>query len=128
MLKLAATATAGISAASAISLKWFKDVNKTNRKKLNRRKKVNVIGAGIVGVTTARMMRNAGHEVVLIDSELPGTQCSGANGCTMGVNRVESLATLSTLLSTRKWITRSYASSINDNRFVDKKIFRDPHF
>ena len=43
-------------------------------------KTVAVIGAGIVGVSTAIELRRAGHEVVLIDREGPASGTSHGNG------------------------------------------------
>ncbi len=43
-----------------------------------------VVGAGIVGVSTAIWLRRAGHDVTLIDKGAPGMGASYGNVCEMG--------------------------------------------
>ena len=42
-----------------------------------------VIGAGIVGTSTALWARMRGHDVTLIDPEPPGSGTSSGNACTI---------------------------------------------
>ena len=42
--------------------------------------KVTIIGAGIVGVTTAYFAYKKGHDVIVIDPEGIANKCSYANG------------------------------------------------
>ena len=44
------------------------------------KKTVAIIGAGIMGVSTAVWLQRAGHEVILIDRKAPGEEASGGNG------------------------------------------------
>ena len=48
----------------------------------NEMKPIVVIGAGIVGVSTALWLQNQGKEVVLVDKALPG------NGASMGLSLI----------------------------------------
>lgn len=55
--------------------------------------KVCVIGAGIVGLTSAWFLRKAGHEVVVIDQASgPGQGASAANGAQLSYSYVQPLA------------------------------------
>ncbi len=49
-------------------------------KRRKRAKTVAVIGAGIVGVSTALWLQRDGHNVILIDKAGPGEGASGGNG------------------------------------------------
>lgn len=49
-------------------------------KKPNNKKKIAIIGAGIVGVSTAIWLQRDGHDVVLIDKEGPAAGASYGNG------------------------------------------------
>jgi D-amino-acid dehydrogenase len=46
-------------------------------------KKVVVVGAGIVGVSSAIWLKRAGHEVTLIDKGEPGQGASYGNACVL---------------------------------------------
>ncbi len=55
--------------------------------------KIGVLGAGVVGLTTARSLTEAGHEVVLIDRAAgPATGASGANGAQLSYRYVAPMA------------------------------------
>jgi D-amino-acid dehydrogenase len=54
--------------------------------------KVGVLGAGIVGLCTAYYLRRAGCEVVVIDREAPGSQCSSGNAGALSSRSVAPLA------------------------------------
>ncbi len=59
--------------------------------------KVCVLGAGVVGVTTAYMLTRAGHDVVLIDKASgPATGTSKANGAQLAYSYVEPFASPAT--------------------------------
>ena len=45
----------------------------------NKNKSIIVVGAGIVGVSTALWLQKQGEEVILIDSSQPGTGASFGN-------------------------------------------------
>ena len=45
----------------------------------NKNKSIVVVGAGIVGVSTALWLQKQGEEVILIDSSQPGTGASFGN-------------------------------------------------
>ncbi|HAT85232.1 MAG TPA: FAD-dependent oxidoreductase, partial [Rhizobiales bacterium] len=46
-------------------------------------KKVVVVGAGIVGVSSAIWLKRAGHDVILIDRGEPGQGTSYGNACVL---------------------------------------------
>jgi len=54
--------------------------------------RVGVVGAGIVGLCTAYYLRRAGCEVVVIDRESPGSQCSSGNAGALSSRSVAPLA------------------------------------
>ena len=69
------------------------------------KKRVAVIGAGIVGVTTASFVLRKGHEVVLIDPKGPGEGTSFGNaGCFNG-SSVVPLAMPGVIRNVPKWLT-----------------------
>ena len=45
----------------------------------NKNKPIVIVGAGIVGVSTALWLQKNGEEVILIDSSQPGTGASFGN-------------------------------------------------
>lgn len=56
-------------------------------------KKVNVIGSGVIGLTTAILLQEKGYQVTIIASEFPGEQhsdytspCAGARWKTLAPN------------------------------------------
>src|SRR4029077_11271858 len=62
------------------------------------------VGAGIVGVTTARFLLRKGHEVVLLDPKGPGEGTSFGNaGCFNG-SSVVPMAMPGTIRHVRKWL------------------------
>ncbi|MDJ0812405.1 MAG: FAD-dependent oxidoreductase [Woeseiaceae bacterium] len=60
---------------------------------------VAVLGAGVVGITTAHFLAEAGHEVTIID-QAPGVarECSAANGAQLSYSYTEVMASPSFLL------------------------------
>lgn len=59
--------------------------------------KVCVLGAGVVGVTTASVLSRAGHDVTLIDkASAPSTGTSRANGAQLAYSYVEPMASPAT--------------------------------
>ena len=72
--------------------------------------KVAVLGAGILGVTSAWYLREAGHEVVVIDRrEGAGLETSFANGGQVSVCHAEPWANPSAPLKILKWLSRDDA-------------------
>lgn len=67
--------------------------------------RVAVVGAGIVGITTAHALVEAGHEVVLIDrAPAPGTGASYANGGQLSYRYVSPLADAGVPLKALRWL------------------------
>ena len=54
--------------------------------------RVCVLGAGIVGLTTAYELNRAGHDVTVIDRARPGNGASGGNGSQLSYSYVQPLA------------------------------------
>ncbi|CAM3765014.1 D-amino acid dehydrogenase [Bordetella tumulicola] len=70
--------------------------------------KVCVIGAGVIGVTSAYFLARQGHEVVLIDSRArPATVSSYANGGQLSYSYVAPLAGPGVLPSVPGWLLRA---------------------
>ena len=57
------------------------------------RKKITLIGAGIVGVATASYLRRDGHEVTIVDMRPPGEYCSFGNAGILSPGSCVPLAT-----------------------------------
>jgi len=69
-----------------------------------------VLGAGVVGVTTAWFLRKQGHEVTVVDRQSKaGLETSYANGGQISVSHAEPWANPSAPLKILKWLTRSDA-------------------
>ena len=61
-------------------------------------KKVAVIGAGVVGITTAYYLKKAGFKVTVFDQEkYPAMKCSFANGGQISVSNSEVWNTAATI-------------------------------
>ena len=72
--------------------------------------KVLVIGAGVIGVTSAWYLAKAGHEVTVIDrQEAPGTGTSFANGGQISVGQAEPWANPAAPYKIAKWLGRDDA-------------------
>jgi len=56
-----------------------------------------VVGAGIIGVATARALQRAGHGVILLDSDEPGKATSYGNAGFIAIDHVLPLARPATL-------------------------------
>lgn len=70
--------------------------------------KVCVIGAGVIGVTSAYFLARQGHDVVLVDSRArPATVSSFANGGQLSYSYVAPLAGPGVLPSVPGWLLRS---------------------
>lgn len=54
--------------------------------------RVCVVGAGIIGLASAWELQRAGHEVVVLDRDVPGQGASGANGAQLSYSYVAPLA------------------------------------
>lgn len=56
-------------------------------------KTIAVVGAGIIGITSAYMLRQAGYKVVLVDAEHgPALKTSFANGCQLSYSYVDAMS------------------------------------
>jgi len=72
--------------------------------------KVIVLGAGVVGTTSAWFLRKAGHEVVVVDRQPgAGLETSYANGGQISVSHAEPWANPSAPLKVLKWLAREDA-------------------
>lgn len=70
--------------------------------------KVTVLGAGIIGVTTAYYLNKLGHEVTVIDrNHTIASECSFANGGQLSYSHAEPWATPASLLKIPKWLVTS---------------------
>ncbi len=73
------------------------------------KKNIIIIGAGIVGVMTARILQRDGHIITLIDKGIPGNGCSFGNAGYIAIDEVWPLARPETLLSVPKMILNPLA-------------------
>ncbi|MFW8566430.1 D-amino acid dehydrogenase [Orrella sp. 11846] len=72
--------------------------------------KVVVLGSGIIGVSTAWWLRQAGHDVVVIDRETSaGLETSFANGAQISVSYAEPWANPQAPLKLLKWLNKKDA-------------------
>jgi D-amino-acid dehydrogenase len=72
--------------------------------------KVIVLGAGLLGVTSAYFLRQQGHEVTVIDRQAsPAAETSFANGGQISVSHAEPWANPSAPLKVLKWLGREDA-------------------
>ncbi|HEX2670170.1 MAG TPA: D-amino acid dehydrogenase, partial [Polyangiaceae bacterium] len=69
-----------------------------------------VLGAGVIGTTTAYFLAEAGHSVTVIDRQpAPGLETSFANGGQVSVSHAEPWANPSAPLKVLKWLFKSDA-------------------
>ncbi|MGB8839557.1 MAG: FAD-dependent oxidoreductase, partial [Aliidongia sp.] len=61
--------------------------------------KIGVIGAGIIGMATARALQRDGHEVIVFDRREPGIGCSFGNAGHIALDHIRPLARPDVLLS-----------------------------
>ncbi len=72
--------------------------------------RVTVLGAGVIGVTTAYYLVRDGHEVTVVDRQPgPGLETSFANGGQISANHVTPWATPATPWKALKWLGRADA-------------------
>ena len=72
--------------------------------------KVIVLGAGLLGVTTAYFLRQQGHEVTVVDRQAsPAAETSFANGGQISVSHAEPWANPGAPLKVLKWLGREDA-------------------
>lgn len=72
--------------------------------------RVLVLGAGVVGTTSAWYLARAGHEVVVVDRQpLPGNETSFANGGQISVSHAEPWANPSVLPQVMRWLGKEDA-------------------
>lgn len=73
-------------------------------------KKIIVLGAGVTGVTTAWFLRQAGHDVTVIDRQsAAGMETSFANGGQVSVSHAEPWANPGAPLKVLKWLAKEDA-------------------
>lgn len=73
-------------------------------------KKVAVIGAGVIGLTTAYYLKQAGYKVTVFDQErYPAMKCSFANGGQISVSNSEVWTTTANIKKGIKWMFRKDA-------------------
>ncbi|HCN70394.1 MAG TPA: amino acid dehydrogenase [Pusillimonas sp.] len=72
--------------------------------------KVVVLGSGIIGVASAWWLKQAGHDVVVIDRQPgPAQETSRANGCQISVSYAEPWANPQTPMKLLKWLLKDNA-------------------
>jgi D-amino-acid dehydrogenase len=72
--------------------------------------KILVLGAGVIGVTTAWFLNKRGHDVTVLDRrDAPGMETSFANGGQISVSHAEPWANPSAPLKVLKWLAREDA-------------------
>ncbi|MBC7202900.1 MAG: D-amino acid dehydrogenase [Pusillimonas sp.] len=75
--------------------------------------KVVVLGSGIIGVASAWWLRQAGHEVVVIDRQPgPAQETSRANGCQISVSYAEPWANPQAPMKLLKWLLKDDAPMV----------------
>jgi D-amino-acid dehydrogenase len=73
-------------------------------------KKIIVLGAGVTGITTAWFLRQAGHDVTVIDRQsAAGMETSFANGGQVSVSHAEPWANPGAPLKVLKWLAKEDA-------------------
>jgi len=71
---------------------------------------VMVLGAGLLGVTSAYFLRQQGHDVTVVDRQAtPAAETSFANGGQISVSHAEPWANPSAPLKVLKWMTKEDA-------------------
>jgi D-amino-acid dehydrogenase len=84
--------------------------------------KVIVLGAGVIGVTSAYFLARAGHQVTVLEKNLgPALGCSHANGGQLSYSHVETWAAKSSALSIFK-------AAFTPNSFLSVSDFLDGNF
>ncbi|SHG84296.1 D-amino acid dehydrogenase [Pollutimonas bauzanensis] len=72
--------------------------------------RIAVLGSGIIGTSTAWWLRQAGHEVVVIDRESgPAQETSRANGCQISVSYSEPWANPQAPMKLARWLFKDDA-------------------
>lgn len=67
--------------------------------------KIIVLGAGLIGVTTAYLLQMSGHKVTIIDKQPgPGEKSSYSNGAQLSYCHAEPWSSFDTLMKALKWI------------------------
>ncbi|PLC54901.1 amino acid dehydrogenase [Pollutimonas nitritireducens] len=72
--------------------------------------RIAILGSGIIGISTAWWLNQAGHDVVVIDRETgPAQETSRANGCQISVSYAEPWANPQAPLKLARWLFRDDA-------------------
>ena len=80
--------------------------------------KVLVLGAGIIGVTTAYILARRGYEIEVVErASSAAAECSFANGGQLGYSHAEPWATPATPLRALKWLFDSHSPLVIHPRF-----------
>lgn len=86
--------------------------------------KVIVLGAGVIGVTTAYFLARAGHEVVVLEkNSASASGCSYANGGQLSYSHIETWAAKTSFLSLIKAATFP-GSFLSFSAFTDKSFWK----
>lgn len=86
-------------------------------------KKVAVIGAGVIGLTTAYYLKQAGYKVTVFDQEkYPAMKCSFANGGQISVSNSEVWNTVANIKRGLKWMFSKDAPLLIRPRLEWKQI------
>lgn len=84
--------------------------------------KVIVLGAGVIGVTSAYFLARAGHQVIVLEkNSASGLGCSYANGGQLSYSHIETWAAKSSLLSLAK-------AAVSPNSFLSISDFSNKKF
>jgi D-amino-acid dehydrogenase len=85
---------------------------------------VAVLGAGVIGVTTAHFLLEAGHEVTLVDREdAVGQKCSFANGAQLSYSYTDAMATPS-FLAKMPGLVAGFDPAICVRPPIDRELLR----
>lgn len=84
--------------------------------------KIVILGAGIVGVTTAYYASKAGHDVTVIDKDGTANKCSYANGGQISVCNSQVWNTWSNVIKGIKWLGKENAPLLIRPDFDSERI------
>jgi len=90
----------------------------------NQPKRIIVVGAGIVGVSTALHLQNAGHSVLVLDPSPPGTNTSLGNSGSISMGGVYPVSTPGNWKQVPKMLT----DPITPLRIDWRHVMRNPRF
>lgn len=86
--------------------------------------KILIVGAGVVGVTSAYVLATRGHDVTVIErADKPAAECSFANGGQLSYSHAESWASPQTLAMVPRWLFQK-DSPLKINPKLDADMLR----